>query len=505
MSPRWLPAPWAAPRPLSETVRGPRPCLWVDATVAEVRLATGSLLPKLGERELDGVEGTLWALPSTHRGVEGPGAITERVELKVGAAPLEVQVSGFAHVESLREAWEGAGARASAYVAHHVEASDTIRQLDLPPGTPWGIGSRVWVRSMEQGLEAWKNAGHGGVAHGALIVRLAEELREPLQEVCRRPRVQLERTRQLQSVGRVQQVDAACLRWLAGRPGGSVLEKAGPGQRVLAVRRVEHVDTYENRVVRDLLVRCADSSRGYLRDHGDHGDERKQRLVREFLRLCEELLRESRLAEASELSGPARSNYVLEREPRYAVLWQAYTRLVQQQQVVGDVWRWRREAWSESCTLATLAALRGLRRFHSSWRADLWLRPEPVRGRYVTPLTQTAPVYLEDRTLVEASLQSSDPQWFGADVVVTRCDAEGGVLREVGVWGLLEWGLTGDVEWETYRLGESLRETASAIWVVPPGARVPGHTHGRVQICESGATPPEVVSPLAELLDRALS
>ena len=28
-------------------------------TVAEVRLATGSLLPKLGERELDGVEGTL--------------------------------------------------------------------------------------------------------------------------------------------------------------------------------------------------------------------------------------------------------------------------------------------------------------------------------------------------------------------------------------------------------------------------------------------------------------
>ena len=90
----------------------------------------------------------------------------------------------------------------------------------------------------------------------ALIVQAADACRVVLDRICERPRQLLRRERSMTDLGRVDQLDDACLRWLVRQPGRTILDKAGTRQRILAVQRTSSYDTTENRVVRDFLERC---------------------------------------------------------------------------------------------------------------------------------------------------------------------------------------------------------------------------------------------------------
>ena len=84
----------------------------------------------------------------------------------------------------------------------------------------------------------------------ALIVRLSKEqpVHRALAAISTHPRRILQRYRDNMPIRRIQELDPACIRDYARRPGITAAEKAGSRQCLLAVRRREHRDTLENRV-----------------------------------------------------------------------------------------------------------------------------------------------------------------------------------------------------------------------------------------------------------------
>ncbi|MBV5332851.1 hypothetical protein JZU54_04670, partial [bacterium] len=77
----------------------------------------------------------------------------------------------------------------------------------------------------------------------SLVTLVTRECLSEVEQVVRDLRKVLVREQQRVPLGRVQQVDAHCLRWLSRQPGRDAAEKAGGRQRILAVVRRESFDT----------------------------------------------------------------------------------------------------------------------------------------------------------------------------------------------------------------------------------------------------------------------
>ncbi len=251
----------------------------------------------------------------------------------------------------------------------------------------------VAVRSARRAVAEWRRGVRDkSEPRMALIVKLARDLPETLSDVCRRPRRVLRRVREMQRADKIQELDPACLRWIARQPGITLLEKAGPKQELLGVVRLEDADTPENRVVRDLLLRLRNECQRYLADHHEFFDHNRVRLVRHLLMLVRNLWNASPVVQAGALVGVASPNYVLQHEHRYNVLWNAYAMLVRQQKQHDSAWRWRHRIWAEQCWLALLAALRtnsvrcsgrtGIRQIHRPRHPDRCLGCRHVAGHY---------------------------------------------------------------------------------------------------------------------------
>lgn len=84
----------------------------------------------------------------------------------------------------------------------------------------------------------------------SMLRELEPHLLPRLRALATSLRSRLARTRRDLPLDRVRELDAACLRTLARRPGRSIIEKSGPKQRMRGVVRVARYDTQENRVLR---------------------------------------------------------------------------------------------------------------------------------------------------------------------------------------------------------------------------------------------------------------
>jgi len=169
--------------------------------------------------------------------------------------------------------------------------------------------------------------------------------------------------------------------------------------------------------------------------------------------LLQRLLSTSEIGRVRELNLIPAPNYVLQFDQRYKKIWDAYLRLIREQRVVDNAWRWRHRTWSEICLITLLAALRqepstGGQRF----RGDLLLHREQVTGRFIdlrTPFpTCTMEQGLEVDVLYGHEQRAIYEQLEGlADapgpdiVLVARSAASGEVHRVLGIWTLLDFGL----------------------------------------------------------------
>ena len=300
------------------------------------------------------------------------------------------------------------------------------------------------IRSARRISISWESIGKSRTPPLSLIVRLAAELPETIEKVCESPRVVLRRIRELQQAARIREVDQSCIRWLGRQPGRSLIEKAGSRQQLMAVVRKEDCDTQENRVVRDLLVRCRHEGRTYLaRNAGFSGDDRIKS-VKQLVALCEKYLRVSQIGSVRSLVGIPQANYVLQHETRYRILWDAYLRLVRQEQLTQSVWRWREHVWMEWLTIAFMSSLRQLSLRSPGGRQGIDFESEPRMGRYINcscigpwwpRLSRSKPVYLlRGDSLDNSPLPASVKELF-PDMAIMFCDND---TSCIAIWTVLD-------------------------------------------------------------------
>lgn len=273
-----------------------------------------------------------------------------------------------------------------------------------------------------------------------VIVRHAEEHSRLWEDIAEHPRRLLNRSRELVTLSRVQELDIQCMRWLSHQPGHSLAERAGPRQRILAIARRENRDTLENRVFRDLMVRSVAAAGDYLEVGQPRGDTGKRHLILRYRQACRNL--EGRLVEqgVSRQIEAAQPNYVLLHDDRYRRVWQARLELIRRERKLDDLWRWQHRCWAEFCKAAVAAGLLWVHGAERGFASPLAVADEHHRGQWLVhddPMI----VIAERRAVVELlSGNSCDLpsilHELGASFWLRRTDLEGGDFRYLAVWAV---------------------------------------------------------------------
>lgn len=428
--------PWATrPDVGASAGRGGRPALMTPASVTQVLIdATGERLPLLAdftdERRMTWKK---WDLPATFSESDSgparddiglklysPKKIPQAVRAVIdGGLPRHVRLVGpesvsvsASHVET--QHYRQASDVAEALYEQHIDLVNELYDSANTDGDVFWDGPAGGVAAwpLERVLDAWRQAALRDEPRPAFIVKLAATLGPILNEVGLMPRKQLTRERRYQPAGRVQEVDATCLRWLARQPGYTVAEKAGAKQQALGIDRVEHADTLENRIVRELMRHALEACERYLGENADEAEHERVISVREFKRQLDYLWRASPLRGVTPLVGIPHPNYVLQRDPRYRPLWKAYVMLLKQNLQRNQAWRWRHRVWQEAVTMAVLAAMADIAPYAGAMRSSTLVRMEQEAGRFIDQRTSLGrwEVYRGVRE-TQSDLPEIDPGW----------------------------------------------------------------------------------------------
>lgn len=182
-----------------------------------------------------------------------------------------------------------------------------------------------------------------------LVTRIAADRYVDVSAIGGNLRKTLLRLRERTPLGRVQQIDVACLRWLTRQPGRTAAEKAGAAQTILGVVRRENSDTLENRVFKDFLLRAAGQCGAYLDEFGTrHKGHPTVDKVRRFRKLCLGLLEEPVFDGIRAMDRLPTPNYVLQQDRHYSKIWKDYVQLVRQETMALRLWERKaevEEAW----------------------------------------------------------------------------------------------------------------------------------------------------------------
>lgn len=244
----------------------------------------------------------------------------------------------------------------------------------------------------------WRSDADEDMASYALIVRVALSVDRLVEDLARRPRRTLQRERALEPVHRVQEIDSACLRWLARQPGRTLSEQIGASGRVLAVRRTEQIDSPENRVLKDFLARCGRAARDYVGENRSRASSDRVRMVRRFGHRAEALVGQGELAKVAPPVEPVVPNYVLQYDARYKSVWHWYNRLRRRESEEDELWTWRHRTWSEMVLLRIVMRLdelesRALNEGHA-FEGEFLLGREHHAGTYLDARSPIGPFVL---------------------------------------------------------------------------------------------------------------
>jgi hypothetical protein len=271
-----------------------------------------------------------------------------------------------------------------------------------------------------------------------LIIKMAQDrhLRRALQAIGESPRRILIRVREATPVGRVQEMDAACIRHYAKLPGNSPVQKAGARQLLLAVQRRPSFDTLENKVAAWTMAALQKRAESWRRKQTKVAlGGSRARAVGQLAKDSQELLESENLRDIKHagLAHPAPANYPLTMEPRYKLVYKAYRELLRYQKLKDDAWTWRRPLWSE--TVGQLVNCSLLELWPDATLSTPFYRKEADRGRWLAAQASAGPfktpwglAYLVDSHDLEsastASLQSllSDERSLLASLGATGCD-----------------------------------------------------------------------------------
>ena len=264
-----------------------------------------------------------------------------------------------------------------------------------------GSENRLPWQNIKEYLE--KASGETSEPRMALIVHIAQKMRNHLAQTVRMARKILLRERNILPVERITETDTACLRWYIRQPGENMAQKAAVNrQSLMAISRKESFDTLENRVLKDFLFRCKMVAQKYITTEvgKQFQDSRKGRDVRQFQSICADLLSDRNLLDVAQLHSRVRPNYVLQNDARYREVWRNYQRLLRQEDEEDRSWDWQSRTWADIVRLLTGAALASMEKQRSRGempfakpllQASMYIRKEQDIGSRVLPGCEPGP------------------------------------------------------------------------------------------------------------------
>ena len=212
-----------------------------------------------------------------------------------------------------------------------------------------------------------------------LIVQIAENDFSVLRQLLENPRKVLRRSQQLVPVGRIQQIDNYCMRWLARQPGYSAEEKAGTKQKLMGVVRYETLDTLENRVLKQYMKYCQNECRRYIKKYNlpRYRTSTRYSAVKRFYALIQKGLSMLEFQDVRGLDSVPLPNYVLQNNNLYNTIWRNYLLLAKHISQLEIVWRYRHRLFYEIIQLVALAVINHELKTDGKVIHEVWMSPYP--------------------------------------------------------------------------------------------------------------------------------
>lgn len=197
----------------------------------------------------------------------------------------------------------------------------------------------------------------------SLIVRISEELSALLPKLTNTLRKILFTKRQMLPVNRVNELDAACLRWIVRQPGESLYEKASSNNfKLMGLSRNEQYDLLENRVLKDFLYRCRSRASDYIEFFSKNGikdfsDSDRIKKVNRYKNICSDLLSHPIFNGITRQNALPTPNYVLQNDHRYKKIWKYYLSLIRYDKLKDDLWKEQKVTFRDITYLLLQTAL----------------------------------------------------------------------------------------------------------------------------------------------------
>ena len=200
------------------------------------------------------------------------------------------------------------------------------------------------------------------------------ELRHKLEMLAPKLRSQLNRKAEMIPLGRIQEMDAYCLRDYVRRPGHNAIEKAGARQELMGIQRYQNFNTPENRFLKGfcnlLHLEC--------REYQDR--EEAKRLERAIDRFRQEpSVQAIPRADAFAI----KPNYVLQQNPIYRSFYQAYLDYLKRRSEKENIWGFRQALLVDVVTILFVAALLNIEGSYIHPTASVNVSDVPNSGRYL--------------------------------------------------------------------------------------------------------------------------
>jgi hypothetical protein len=213
-----------------------------------------------------------------------------------------------------------------------------------------------------------------------LIYIIAKENFNNIKQLSTNLRKVLNRKREMVPINRVQQLDAACLRWLTVQPGYTTAEKAGNKQKVLSIVRTETYNTLENRVFKDFLHLCISECRRYIEEYSiKFPNSQKVKEVRRFQNLAISILSMPIFDSVSKIVNTPKPNYVLQNNPSYKIIWDLYKKLLRKTKLLEIIWPNRQFIMEQYINIAIINIIRLLdkRKWNNYFFNNPWIFLQP--------------------------------------------------------------------------------------------------------------------------------
>lgn len=173
------------------------------------------------------------------------------------------------------------------------------------------------------------------------LLMAADFTADSVAYLLRQHRNRTKRVHEQLPLHQLRELDTRSMAWLAHRPGRNIREKLSGRSHALGVKRDMSADTTENRLLRSfakLLVRRASSRLEYRNAyHGTPEDVERVRRLEEFVRLCDDRMRRSELAEVPTLTR-LQPNNVLLSDPHYSRVFRAWKWLRDDEEALRQSW-----------------------------------------------------------------------------------------------------------------------------------------------------------------------